>query len=88
MSSFGVVVGERSLNGRDEFVKYHSAAVDIPSPAIVRIEAISRETGVFLVVGIIERDQGTLYCTVVFISPDQGYVGKHRKLMPTVRLIF
>lgn len=37
----------------------------------------------FLVVGVIERDGGTLYCSVVFIDPGKGYVGKHRKLAPT-----
>lgn len=37
----------------------------------------------FLVVGVVERDLGTLYCTVVFVDPVQGYVGKHRKLVPT-----
>lgn len=90
MSSFSTVVGERTPEGRDEFLKYHSAAIDIPSPAISRLEAISRETGVFLVVGVIERDGGTLYCTAVFIDPDLGYVAKHRKLAPTAseRLIW
>jgi predicted amidohydrolase len=90
MSTFGVVVGERSPEGRDEFLRYHSAAIDIPSPAISRIESISKDTGVFLVVGVVERDGGTLYCTVVFIDPQQGYLGKHRKLVPTAmeRLIW
>jgi predicted amidohydrolase len=82
MSTFGAVIGERSPAGRDEFLKYHEAAIDIPSQAITRIEAIARETGVFIVSGVIERDHGTLYCTCVFVGPE-GYVGKHRKLMPT-----
>ncbi len=76
-------VGVRRPEGRDEFVRYHSAAIEIPSPAITRIEALSRELGVFLVVGIIERDLGTLYCTAIFIDPVEGYVAKHRKLVPT-----
>ncbi|KAJ3553024.1 hypothetical protein NM688_g3842 [Phlebia brevispora] len=83
-SLFGVVVGDRTPEGRDEFVRYHSAAIEVPgSLAVSRIEAISKETGVFLVVGVIERDQGTLYCTAVFVDPVQGYVAKHRKLVPT-----
>jgi hypothetical protein len=82
MSTFGAVVGERSADGRDEFVKYYDAAIEVPSAAIFRMETISRDTGVFLVVGVIERDNGTLYCTVVFIAPE-GYITKHRKLMPT-----
>jgi beta-cyano-L-alanine hydratase/nitrilase len=83
MSNFGVVVGERSPEGREEFLRYYKAAIDIPSPAISRIESISKDTGIFLVVGVIERDGGTLYCTAVFIDPQEGYLGKHRKLSPT-----
>ncbi|KAF8890778.1 carbon-nitrogen hydrolase [Infundibulicybe gibba] len=90
MSTFGAVVGDRSPEGRDEFLRYHSAAIEIPSPAVTRMENVSRETDIFLVVGVIERDGGTLYCTVVFIDPKEGYVGKHRKLAPTAaeRLIW
>jgi nitrilase len=35
-----------------------------------------------MVVGVVERDGGTLYCTALFLSPD-GLLGKHRKVMPT-----
>ena len=34
-------------------------------------------------IGVIERDGGTLYCTVLFFAPNGRYLGKHRKLMPT-----
>jgi hypothetical protein len=33
--------------------------------------------------GVIERDGGTLYCTMIFVSPEKGLVGKHRKILPT-----
>ena len=36
-----------------------------------------------LVVGVIERDGATLYCTALFFGPDGALLGKHRKLMPT-----
>ena len=90
MSTFGAVVGARSEEGREEFRKYHSSAIQIPSEAISTIETISKEVDVFLVVGVIEKDGGTLYCTAVFIDPQVGYVGKHRKLVPTAseRLIW
>lgn len=90
MMTFGAVVGERSVQGRDEFLRYYNAAIELPSPALSRIESISRETDVFLVIGIIERDGGTLYCTAIFVDPIDGFVGKHRKLMPTAseRLIW
>jgi nitrilase len=35
------------------------------------------------VVGVIERDGATLYCTVLYFDGAKGLVGKHRKLMPT-----
>jgi len=82
-STFGATVGNRADVGRDEFARYYAAAIDIPSPTISRVENVSRETGVFLVVGVIERDGGTLYCTIIFVDPVQGYLSKHRKLMPT-----
>ncbi|KAI0788661.1 carbon-nitrogen hydrolase [Abortiporus biennis] len=83
LSTFGVKVGIRQPEGRDEFLRYHSSAIEVPSAAVTEIERISKELDVFLVVGVIERDEGTLYCTVVFVDPVQGYVAKHRKLVPT-----
>src|SRR5262249_9917541 len=47
------------------------------------IGAAARAGALHLVVGVIERDGGTLYCTVLFFGPDGTLLGKHRKLMPT-----
>ena len=80
---FGARVGGRSPEGRHYFGRYHDSAVDIPGPGIDRLATIAGDNEVYLVVGIIERDRGTLYCTVVFCSPEGKYLGKHRKLMPT-----
>ncbi|KAG8962906.1 Nitrilase [Tulasnella sp. 419] len=86
-SNFGAVIGSRTSEGREEFLRYHQAAIvlDRNSPALLRLESISRDTSTFLILGVIEREErgGTLYCTVVFISPKHGLVGKHRKLQPT-----
>lgn len=46
------------------------------------IERIASESGVFLVVGCIEKAGGTLYCSVVYVCPRQGAIGKRRKVMP------
>ncbi|TCD63321.1 Nitrilase [Steccherinum ochraceum] len=83
MSSFGLKVGDRRPEGRNEFLRYANAAIEIPSPTITRLEQLSADLSVFMVVGIVERDRGTLYCTVVFIDPSQGYLAKHRKILPT-----
>jgi nitrilase len=47
------------------------------------LERIAKETGVFIVTGLVERCAGTLYCAAVFVCPKLGVLGKRRKLMPT-----
>jgi len=80
--TFGTVVGDRTLEGREHFRRYWEASVDVPGPAVDRLAGIAAENSLHLVVGVVERDGGTLYCTALFFSPE-GYLGKHRKLMPT-----
>lgn len=46
------------------------------------LEKVARETGVFLVVGLVERAAGSLYCGVVYVCPKDGCIGKRRKVMP------
>jgi len=79
---FGAVVGARSDEGREDFRRYWESSMDVPGPEVDTLTAMARDHQVHLVIGVIERDGGTLYCTVLFFSPD-GYLGKHRKLMPT-----
>jgi nitrilase len=45
--------------------------------------AAAQENRIYLAIGVIERDGGTLYCTVLFFAPDGSIMGKHCKLMPT-----
>lgn len=80
---FGVTVGARSPEGRDTFRRYREAAVELPGPEIARLAELAAGLGVHVVVGVIERVGGTLYCTAVFIDPRDGVVAHHRKLMPT-----
>lgn len=47
------------------------------------VEQVARETGVFLVVGCVERCGGSLYCAALYIDPVRGCLGKRRKVMPT-----
>lgn len=80
---FGAVVGSRSEKGRKDFQRYWESSVEVPGPAVDSLSEAARTNGVFLIVGVVERDVGTLYCTVLFFAPDGSYMGKHRKIMPT-----
>ncbi len=81
--SFGATVGSRTAQGRDEFRSYWQGAVDVPGPVVTQLGEWCRELGLCLVIGVIERDGGTLYCTALTFDADGRYCGKHRKLMPT-----
>jgi nitrilase len=80
--TFGTVVGSRTTDGRDHFRRYFDSSIEIPGPAVDRLAEIASAHGLHMIVGVIEREGGTLYCTATFFSPD-GYLGKHRKLVPT-----
>ena len=81
--TFGAVIGDRSPEGREWYRRYWESSVDIPGEATDALADIARESAIYLVIGVIERDGGTLYCTVAFFAPNGDYLGKHRKLMPT-----
>lgn len=88
--TFDAPVGRRLPPGREDYLRYFEGAVEIDGPELRDITAAAREHTIFVVLGIIERGGGTLYCTVVFIDPARGLIGKRRKLMPTAaeRLIW
>ena len=87
---FGAVVGARSDAGREDFRRYFESAVEVPGPVVETLGRAARSNSVHLVMGVIERERGTLYCCVLFFAPDGTLMGKHRKVMPTAseRLIW
>jgi nitrilase len=92
--SFGMVVGSRSAEGRQIWQRYWDNSVTIPSPATETLGEAVREAGIYMAIGVIEKDSqfsgGTLYCTLLYYGPDGNILGKHRKLKPTAseRLIW
>jgi nitrilase len=92
--SFGTVVGARSAEGRGLWERYWNNSVAVPGPVTAQLGKTAKEAGVFLAVGVVERDTdtsgGTLFCTVLYFGPDGRLLGKHRKLKPTAaeRLIW
>lgn len=123
-TGFGCVIGGRSAAGRDEYLAYFEAAVDLgdivgdgcagggekwvrrelpDDDGLVvleeegegkggarkrgdgtreALEEIAARTGVFVVVGCVEKAGGSLYCAVVYVCPRRGMIGKRRKVMP------
>lgn len=63
--------------------RLHENAVEIPSESTEILCAAARDAGIFVCIGIHEKEAGTLYNTVLFIDPEGRIPGKHRKLVPT-----
>ncbi|MGE4278781.1 MAG: carbon-nitrogen hydrolase family protein [Magnetospirillum sp.] len=82
-SNYEIAIGMRTQNGREAFRRYYDGAICVPGPETERLGAAAQDAGVHVVIGVIERDGGTLYCTALFFAPDGSLMGKHRKLMPT-----
>lgn len=92
--AFGARVGSRTAAGRQDWARYWENSVTIPGPATDSLGEAARKAGIFLAVGVIEREtagsQGTVYCSLVYFGPDGSLLGTHRKLKPTAseRLIW
>ncbi|KXN67143.1 nitrilase [Conidiobolus coronatus NRRL 28638] len=82
-TTFGAGIGVRPDSGRDYFANYFRSAIQVPGPATKELEQVASNLNIFIAVGCTERDGSTLYCTILFIDPHRGLIGKRRKLMPT-----
>ncbi|KAH8891106.1 carbon-nitrogen hydrolase [Thozetella sp. PMI_491] len=81
--TFDATVGAREPRGRKWFAKYYDSSVAIPSPEFDILSETAKKHQVFLQVGIIEKDGGTLYCTSILFDRNGSLLYKHRKLVPT-----
>jgi nitrilase len=62
-------------------------SVEIPSPVTENLSQAARQEGVYVAMGLNERNaqasNASLYNTLLYISPEGDLLGKHRKLVPT-----
>jgi nitrilase len=81
--SFGTVVGSRSAAGREVWEKYFRHTIERGDAYYQKLADIAKTYRVFLVIGITERERGTLYCSLAYFGPEGQEWGLHRKLKPT-----
>jgi nitrilase len=67
------------------YARLFDQTVTIGSPATDVLAGTARRLGIWLSVGVQERDQSgsTIYNTLLHFAPDGTLAGRHRKLMPT-----
>jgi len=60
-------------------------SVIVPDESTERLGRAARDSGVYLVIGVNEREPNgsTIYNTLLYFDPEGTLLGKHRKLMPT-----
>lgn len=80
---FGVTVGARTPEGREEFRQYFEQAIERGSGEMQKIQSAIKSANINVVLGLIERDGGTLYCVTASFDRSGACLAWHRKLMPT-----
>jgi nitrilase len=75
--------GAAAFGGWDElWERLHANSVDVPGPLVDELAAACERLNIHAVVGINERDGGSLYNAYLLLGPT-GLLHCHRKLMPT-----
>lgn len=70
------------LSGK-EHIRLYEEAVVIPSDTTRAVASAAREAGMVVVLGVNERDHGTLYNTQIVFDADGSMILKRRKITPT-----
>lgn len=83
--SFGAKVGSRTDEGRKLYQEYRDNSVDLESDDLKFLEKIAKANNTYLVIGATEKvdETGSLFCSMIYISPEKGLLGVHRKIKPT-----
>jgi len=65
------------------FRQLFANSVTLESPEVYNLCQAAKAVNAFVIMGLHERDGGTLYNTILYIGADGRVLGKHRKLVPT-----
>jgi len=83
--TFGAIVGSRTDEGRQHYTDYYNSSIDLESDHLKRLEKLATAENIYLVIGVTEKQNanGSLFCSMLYISPIKGLLGVHRKIKPT-----
>lgn len=82
---FGTTVGGRTQDGRELFLRYWENAIEVPGKETATMANWAKDAKAYVVVGVTEKDKlsDTLYCSLLYFSPDGQLLHRHRKIKPT-----
>lgn len=75
----GTVEGRKLV--LDAYIELHKNSIDIPGSDTDKLCEAAKKAGAYVVIGVNEREGGTLYNTILYIDKQGSILGKHRKLM-------
>src|SRR5918998_2492091 len=71
----------------DLYAELLEQSVEIPGPVTEELSKAARHAGVYVAMGLNERNaqasNASLYNTLLYVGPEGDLLGKHRKLVPT-----
>ncbi|WP_350288141.1 carbon-nitrogen hydrolase family protein [uncultured Croceitalea sp.] len=82
---FGAKVGSRTAAGKALYAEYYKNSMSIVGKDMQRLLKLAKLHNIYLVVGFTEKqnENGSLYCSMAYLSPTDGLLGVHRKIKPT-----
>ena len=81
--NFGTTIGSRTDKGKELWYRYYNNAIDVPGKETAQFAKWAKQYQMYINIGVIELDHGTLYCSLLYFTPDGKLAGKHRKIKPT-----